>query len=108
VRKGEAGVTGGERDAGADGGAAGPEAVDQRARERRDGDRHAGDRSDDQSGHAQAEPARVVEVDELERQDLAVAEHVQEDPSLHEPQLAREAKPQTSRQPPSLSYVIVH
>jgi hypothetical protein len=83
----QAGVTGGERDPGADGDHAGPEPVDQRAGQGRGHDRGAGDRADHQAGDAQAEPAAVVQVDDLEGQDGAVAEHVEEDPDLDEPQL---------------------
>jgi hypothetical protein len=88
ARKRQAGIASGECHPGGGGDGAGPEAVNQRARQRRGHDACAGDDADDQPGHAQAEPAAVVQVDDLERQHGAVAEHVQEDPDLDEPQLA--------------------
>lgn len=54
--------------AGAGGDRAGPEAINQGARDWRDYDRHAGDESDHEARDAQAEPTTVVQVDDLEPQ----------------------------------------
>ena len=42
-------------------------------------------------------PAAIVQVDDLEREDSAVPEVVQEDPDLDEPQLAGETKTEAVR-----------
>src|ERR1700736_178446 len=69
-----------------------PEAVDQRTGNRRRHDRDRGEHPDNETGDAQTEAATIVEVDDLERQDGAVPEGVQEDPGLDEPQLTRETE----------------
>ena len=45
---------------------------------------------DDETGDPEAEAAALVEVDDLERQDGAPAEVVQEDPGLDDPEVGRE------------------
>jgi hypothetical protein len=85
----EPGVSRGQREAAGRRDRSGSQAIDEGARERRRDHGHAGQRADDEPRDAEAQAPAVVQVDQLERQDRAVAQHVQEDPDLDEPELAR-------------------
>jgi hypothetical protein len=80
VRKRQAGIPSGESDAGTGSRQASPDTVDEWACKGNCYHRNTGDRADDKASDAEAEPATVVEINDLERQDSTVAEHVQEDP----------------------------
>ena len=54
---------------------------------------------DDETGNAEVEAPPVVQVDDLEREDGAVPEHVEEDADLDDPHLAREAEGQPVHRP---------
>jgi hypothetical protein len=112
VSKGEADIADGECDSGAGSRGARAEAVDQRADEGRGHDRDSVDRADDEPGDAQAEPAAVLQVDDLEREHGAVSEVVQEDPELDEPELPRQTEAKAARSVrahgTASNFVIVH
>ena len=54
--------------------------------------------ADDESGDAQAESATVVQIDDLERQDGAVADVVQEDPEYDEPATRAESEAESPQE----------
>jgi hypothetical protein len=91
-REREAAVAAGQCDAGADRRRACAEAIDDGPGDRCDEHGDAGDQTGDEAGDAEAEAARLVQIDDLERKDRAVPEHAQEDPGLDDPQLARQAQ----------------
>ena len=90
VANASAAVAAGQRQPGAHRRRPRADAVDDRARHRRHHDGDAAEQADDDAGEPEAEAARLVQVDDLEREDGAVAEHAEEDPGLDDPQLARE------------------
>jgi hypothetical protein len=102
VRERQAGVPGREDEPGRRRDGAGAVPVDQRSRHGGGRHRDPGDQSDGEAGSSHAEPAAVVQVDDLEGQDGAVAQHVEEDPGLDEPQLAGKPQAQPDRGAPAV------
>jgi hypothetical protein len=91
MSKRQPGITAGQRHAGTGSDSPSPEAVDKRTRNWRGQHCYAYDQADHQAGDAKTEAATIVEVDDLEGQDGAIADVVQEDSEHDEPQLARES-----------------
>jgi hypothetical protein len=102
VRERQPAIARGQRQAGDGCGRAGADPVDHGAGDRCGDDREAGEGADDQAGDPEAEAARIVQVDHLERQDGAPAQVVQEDPDLDDPELAGQAK----REPPRAQAIV--
>ena len=74
-----------------------PQPVCERAADEARGERRQRTAGNDEAGHAEREPANVVQVDDQKRPDDAVSEHVREPAGLKDPDIPRQLRIQAAK-----------